>query len=397
MKTTKIRTNTFFNLGTQRALYDKITGYARKESYTQIHIRELKKKYNLKKIYRFDLGQNNDGCAAEVGSRFIELTRSDNIRDYIKKYPEFYTGELREKIARLHGITDPDWVLFSAGLDQMIGIIAHTFLELNDRFMVNAPSFYLFEEYSKRMGAIAIYLKLKEEDGYKWKPETFDEYREILKKLNPKLIWIANPNNPTGIPCQRDLLKFIVDEAANYFAFVVVDEAYGEYTDPDGGISSASRFLNEHNNLIVLRTFSKAYGLASLRIAYAISGNPDILSAIRIHSNYFPITQFSFDLASVALDHMDYLKTARDLTIKRKDTFMKELDRIQGVSYVETRTNIMMVKHENLSGIELIDHLERHGVLVAVISDEDTVSPYVRLTLGNEEENKYFTDVLSKI
>lgn len=397
MKTTKIRTNTFFNLGTQRALYDKVTGYARKESYTQIHIRELKEKYNLDKIYRFDLGQNNEGCAAEVGSRFIELTRSDNIRDYIKKYPEFYTGELREKIARLHGITDPNCVLFSAGLDQMIGIIAHTFLELNDRFMVNSPSFYLFEEYSKRMGAIAIHLKLKEEDGYTWKPETFDEYREILKKLNPKLIWIANPNNPTGAPCQKDLIKFIVDEAANYFAFVVVDEAYGEYTDPDGGVNSASRLLKEYNNFIVLRTFSKAYGLASLRIAYAITGNPDIISAIRIHSNYFPITQFSFDLASVALDHIDYLKTARDLTQKRRDSFIKELDRIKDVSYVETRANIMMVKHEKLSGAGLIDHLEKHGILVAIISDEEAVSPYVRLTLGSEEENNYFAEVLRKI
>ena len=263
--------------------------------------------------------------------------------------------------------------------------------------MVNAPSFYLFEEYSKRMGAIAIYLKLKEEDGYAWKPETFDEYREILKKLNPKLIWIANPNNPTGAPCQKDLIKFIVDEAANYFAFVVVDEAYGEYTDPDGGISSTSRLLNEYNNLIVLRTFSKAYGLASLRIAYAITGNPDILSAIRIHSNYFPITQFSFDLASVALDHIDYLKTARELTKKRRDIFMDELDRIQGVSYVETRANIMMVKHEKLSGISLIDHLERQGILVAVISDEETISPYIRLTLGSEEDNHYFAEALRQI
>ncbi|MCI0470691.1 MAG: histidinol-phosphate aminotransferase family protein, partial [Candidatus Aminicenantes bacterium] len=366
MNTTKIRTNTFFNLGTQRALYDRVTGYAKKESYTPIYIRELKKKYNLEKIYRFDLGQNNEGCAAEVGNRFIEITRECDIRDYIKKYPEFITHELRVKLAELHGVPNEDWILFSAGLDQMISIIAYSFLELNDKVMVNSPSFYLFDEYSKRMGAIVIYLKLREEDGFKWTAATFDEYREILKKLSPKLIWIANPNNPTGLACPKDLIDYIVDEAANYFAFVVVDEAYGEYTDPAGGVNSASRLLKNYNNLIVLRTFSKAYGLASLRIAYAISDNKDILDALRIHSDYFPITQFSFDLAGVALEHIDYLEHVRTVNKQRKDSLIKELAKIPHISYIESRSNVMILKYDKLSGIELKDHLEKNGILVAV-------------------------------
>jgi histidinol-phosphate aminotransferase len=397
MNTTKIKTNTFFNLGTQRALYDKVMGYAKKGSHTPIHIREVKEKYNLNKIYRFDLGQNNEGCAAEVSNRFIELIQSKNIRDYIKKYPEFITRDLRLKLAKLHNVPDEDWILFSAGLDQMISIIASSFLELNDRIMVNSPSFYLFEEYSKRMGAIAIYLKLKEEDGFRWTTETFDEYRGILKKLNPKLIWIANPNNPTGVPYQKELIDYIVDEAANYFAFVVVDEAYGEYTDPDGGVNSASRLLKKYNNLIVLRTFSKAYGLASLRIAYAISDNKDILDALRIHSNYFPITQFSFDLAGVALDHMDYLEKVRAVTQKRKEFFIEELKRIPDVSYVNTRSNIMMIKHNKLSGTELINHLEKKGIFVAVVNDEESISPYIRLTFGFEEENSHLASVLKQV
>lgn len=397
MKTTKIRTNTFFNLGTQRALYDKVTGYVKKEYYTQNHIQELKKKYNLEKVYRFDLGQNNDGCAAEVEKRFIELSRSSDIRDYIKKYPEFTSRDLRVKLADLHNVPHDDWILFSAGLDQMISIIASSFLELNDRFMINSPSFYLFEEYSKRMGAITIYLKLKEEDGFRWTAETFDEYREILKKLNPKLIWIANPNNPTGAPCQKELIEYIVDEASNYFAFVVIDEAYGEYIDPDDGVNSASRLLHEYSNLIVLRTFSKAYGLASLRIAYAISGNKDILDALRIHSNYFPITQFSFDLANVALENIDYLKQVRRAASERKDCFISELKSIQDISYIDTRTNIMMIRHNKLSGQELMNHLEKNGILAAVITDEESISPYIRLTLGSEEENRHFARVLREI
>ncbi|MCK4763877.1 MAG: histidinol-phosphate aminotransferase family protein [Candidatus Aminicenantes bacterium] len=398
MNTTRIRTNTFFNLGTQRALYDKVRGYVNKEFHTREHIQELKEKYNLAKIYRFDLGQNNDGCAGEVEERFKELSKSTDIRNYLKKYPEFMCSELRKKIAKLHHIENNEWILFSAGLDQMISIIASTFLELNDRIMVNTPSFYLFEEYSKRMGAITIYLQLREEDGFRWTTDTFDEYRGILKKLNPKLIWIANPNNPTGVPCQRDLIEYIVDEAANYFAFIVVDEAYGEYIDPDGEVNSASQLLEKYNNLIVLRTFSKAFGLASLRIAYAMSANDTILDALRIHSNYFPITQFSFDLAGAAVENVEYLEKVRALTKERRERFIKKIEKIPGISYVDSRSNIMMVKHGKLSGEKLIRHLEKDGIVVALVSSEDeSVGKYIRLTLGNDEENSYFAASLKKI
>ncbi len=398
MKKTKISTNNFFNLGTQRVIYEKGGGYVNKEFYIQEYIQEIKNKYNLKKIYRFDLGQNNDGCALEVENRFKELSQSKDLRKYIKNYPEFICRDLTRKIANLHQVDHDDWVLISAGLDQMISIVAAAFLELNDRVMVNSPSFYLFEEYSKRMGAIPIYLHLREEDGFKWTTDTFDEYREVLKKLNPKLIWIANPNNPSGVLCPRDLIEYIVDEAANYFAFVVVDEAYGEYVDPPGGVSSASKLLQHYSNLIVLRTFSKAYGLASLRIAYALSGNPDILKALKIHSDYFPITQFSFDLAVVALENMNSLDMVRTNTKRRKEIFVKEIKNISHISYVDSRTNIMMIKHEQLSETELINHLEKNGIIVArVTSEEESIRQYIRMTMGTEEENHYFAGVLKRI
>ena len=397
MKIVKIKTHTFFNLVTQRALYEKVGGYISKEFYIQEYIKILKAKYNLKRIYRFDLGQNNEGCSPAVEARIKALSEKEDIRHYMKNYPEFICRELRQKIAGHHNI-EPEWVLLSAGLDQMIGIITATFLELKDRIMVNSPSFYLFEEYSKRMGAVPIYLHLKEKDNFRWTKETFNMYCQILKKLNPKLIWIANPNNPTGVSSPKILLKNIVEEASSNYAYVVIDEAYGEYIDYNGEVNSTSSFLRDYKNLIVLRTFSKAYGLANLRVGYAMSSNEDILRALKIHRNYFPITQLSFHLASVALDNSDYIKTVHEQVAKRKKIFIEGSASIPHISYVDTETNTLMMRHNDLDSNDLINALEKRGIIVAKVpGEEDIPKKYIRVTMGSEDEIRYFLEVLSEI
>jgi len=392
----QIKTQSFFNIGTQRALYEKVGGYISKEFYIQEYIKILKERYKLNKIYRFDLGQNNDGCTEEVAYRFKELSKN-NLQQFLKNYPEFICLNLREKIAKLHNIY-PEWIQLSAGLEQMLAHIASSFLELNDRIMVNSPTFYLFEEYSRRMGAVPIYLFLKEEDNFAWTSNTFDEYKKVLSRLNPKLIWIANPNNPTGVLCHGDLVRSIVKEAADHYAFVVMDEAYGEYTDPDGGVLSASQLLHEYKNLIVLRTFSKGYGLANLRVGYAMTSNEDILRALKVHRTYFPITQFSFDFAKIALQHIDSLVSVRNKAKERKSYFIEKVKNIPHIIHMNSQTNVMMIRHIRLSANRLMDNLEKRGIIVAKVPGEDSIlKRYIRVTLGTKKELDYFCKVLKKI
>ena len=392
----QIKTQSFFNIGTQRALYEKVGGYISKEFYIQEYIKILKERYKLNKIYRFDLGQNNDGCAEEVANRFKEMSK-DNIQQFLKNYPEFICLNLREKIAKLHNIF-PEWIQLAAGLEQMLAHIASSFLELNDRIMITSPTFYLFEEYSRRMGAVPINLYLREEDNFAWTSSTFDEYKKVLSRLHPKLIWIANPNNPSGIVCPPELVESIVREAADHYAFVVMDEAYGEYTDPDGGVHSASSLLHDYRNLIVLRTFSKGYGLANLRVGYAMSSNEDILRALKVHRTYFPITQFSFDIAKIALDHIDALVAVRQKAEERKAYFMEKISAIPHIIPMKSQTNVMMMRHIRLSANRLMDNLEKEGIIVAKVPGEDPIlKRYIRVTLGTKKELDYFSKVLKKI
>jgi histidinol-phosphate aminotransferase len=391
----KIKTQSFFNIGTQRALYETVGGYISKEFYIQEYIKILQERYNLEKIYRFDLGQNNDGCTEEIEQQFKEFSEK-NIRQFLKNYPEFICLELRKKIAELHNIF-PEWIQLSAGLEQMLANIASCFLEFNDRIMVTTPSFYLFEEFSRRMGAVPIYLYLREEDNFQWTGNTFDEYKKILSRLNPKIIWLANPSNPSGAFINKELQEAIVKEAADHYAFVVMDEAYGEYTDIDGGVRSASSLLHEYKNLIVLRTFSKGYGLANLRVGYGMTGNEEILRALKIHRTYFPITQFSFDFASIALDQIDYLRTIRQKVEKRKRFFIEKIKKIPHIILIDSQTNVMMLRHIRLSANKLMNYLEKHGIIVAKVPGEDVLlQRYIRATLGTREELEYFIETLKK-
>lgn len=392
---TQIKTQSFFNIGTQRALYETVGGYITKEFYIQEYIKILKERHQLEKIYRFDLGQNNDGCTEEIEQYIEKLVKTD-IRQFLKNYPEFICLDLRKKIAELHN-TFPEWIQLSAGLEQMLANIASSFLGFNDRILVTSPTFYLFEEFSRRMGAVPITLYLREDDQFQWVRATYDEYRNILSRLNPKLIWIANPNNPSGVFIPLDLVENIVKAAEDHYTFVVIDEAYGEYTDIDGGVRSASALLHQYKNLIVLRTFSKGYGLANLRVGYAMTGNKDILRALKIHRTYFPITQFSFDFCSIALEHIDYLKTVRQKVARRLKFFEDKIKHLPHIGYIRSQTNVVMLRHVKLSANKLMNHLEKHGIIVAKVPGEDVLMQrYIRATLGTREELEYFIDILKR-
>lgn len=389
----KIRTHRFFNLGTQKALYENISGYVDKETAIQEHLQELTRKYGLANIIRMDLGENNDGCDVDILQSFEKILFRSNKRHYLKNYPDFLCRELRERIGSLHGIP-ADWILLSAGLDQMLIMIANIFLELNDRVLVNSPTFFLFEEYSHRMGAIPISLSLDEEKGFVWDKDTYFDYINLIEKLHPKLIWIANPNNPTGRSIPKELLGEIIRQAWENFSFIVIDEAYGEYIDPPHGVNSASEYLQEYDNLIVLRTFSKTFGLANLRIGYAMVNNNDILKALKIHRPYYPITQIAYDLALAALDRLEYLNWVREQAALRRKYLQGEIATIPSITCQETETCIMMVKHKSLDAEKFIEYLGQKGIIVASIPE---MNDYVRITMGSEENNRYFIRVLREI
>jgi histidinol-phosphate aminotransferase len=280
----------------------------------------------------------------------------------------------------------------------MIGLVANAFIDPDDPVVLPRPSFFVFENFSARMGARPLHLDLLERDDYNWTDETVNRFRSCLQKHRPKIVWIASPNNPTGLAVPEGLIPDMVKEAARNECLVVVDEAYGEYIDPPGGVRSASSLLHSHNNLIVMRTFSKAYGLANLRLGYALAGDPDIRKALKLHSCNFPFGQLSLDIAAAALEHMEHLETTRRSIKARRESFLVALADLPGYRAVPSDCSILMFRHARLSSARLSGLLENEGVLTACIPGQGPVSEwYLRITLAGPDENQVLFDSLAGI
>jgi len=375
------------NDGTRQALDATPRGYVSPTCGPAERIEQVRSEHGVERIHRFDLGINRDGCAPAVAGRLRDLADPAGGGFALCEYPSFDQRRLCGAVAALHDIR-PEQVQVTAGIEQAIGMIAAAFLGPGDRFVVCHPSFFVFETFSARTGAQAVHLDLREADGFGWTGETLAELREVLASRRPRIVWLASPNNPTGLAMPAPVVHEVVAQAQRFDTLVVVDEAYGEYVDGADGVRSASGLLGRYPNLIVLRTFSKAYGLAGLRIGYAMAADEQVLRALRVQSTNFPVGQLSYELAACALDHPGHLEDTRRGLAHSKRRFLQALADLPGMTAVDSDCCIMMIGHSCLQAPVLHAWLEQRGVLTAHIPGEGHVPQrYLRITLGSSEHN----------
>ena len=397
-----MKTHKFFNGITRQAMFEKVHGYVDKSLDVDAEIGRILRDHALPRIYRFDLGENAEGYSPRILEYLSDLRRGDGrvrarLNDWLNAYPDRNHVALRKRLAERFGIP-PSWFVIGAGLDSILDLITRVFLDHGDVYLMPVPSFYLFEEYSERMGAIPYFVPLREEDGFRWTAHTTQRFKQLIDKFRPKLVWIANPNNPTGQFINEAVLEDIIDYAAGYNAFVVIDEAYGEYTEPPGSVQSAAQFLVRYDNLMVLRTFSKKYGLASLRIGYLMTSSADIREGLQVHRHHFPVPQFSSDLALIALEDEAFLDQSRAQTeANRREVF----DRLRGLSQfalVPSKSNIFMLRHRQMSGAAFARALEQRGIIASPLDISGVEQRgYLRFTLRSPADNRYLCEACEAI
>ncbi|MBI3129941.1 MAG: histidinol-phosphate aminotransferase family protein [Acidobacteria bacterium] len=391
------KTHKFFNSPTRQAMFEKVKGYVDKSVDMEAEIERVRALYDLDRIYRFDLGENSEGYSPRIREYLDELRLDDQRVARFNEYPDSNHAVLKQRLAEKYAIP-PEWFIIAAGLDSILDLITRVFLDHRDVYLMPTPSFFLFEALSERMGAVPYFLELREEDQFRWTNQTTHRFKELVDKFRPKLIWIANPNNPTGHLIHDMVIEELLDYASSYNAFVVVDEAFGEYTDPPGEVLSAARFLPKYQNLMVLRTFSKKYGLASLRIGYLMCSSPDILEGIQIHRHPFPVTQLSADLALIALEDEAFLTQSRTENISKRKEVFAHLTSLSNFSAIPSSTNIFMVRHHHLGGEELKRAFEQRGIIASHIDISGIKGRgYLRFSLRNREDNQYLCDVFKDI
>jgi len=389
------KTYKFFNQSTKQALLDQVNGYVDKSKSTTAEITEIKRKYNVSKVYRFDLGENVDGFSPSIMHFLEDLYREKSLFNKINEYPDITHRSLRRNLSELYSIKRENIVL-STGLDSILDLITRVFFDQNDVYLMPVPDFFLFENYSERMGATPIFLPLDEDNNYQWTNDIFWEFNDMIIKFKPKIVWISNPANPTGQYISGRMLEEIIKLTCSHNVFLVIDEAYAEYIG--GSELSAARYIKKYNNLMVLRTFSKGYGLAGIRLGYLLCSSKDIVKALLLHRHHFPITQLALNLASIAIKDQDFLNNTRQKVTDSKNKLFKLLDSLNNFQYIPSNTNIFMLKHKVLSDIELSLKLKQKGILTSLIKTPSIEKKnYLRITIRDNSDNEYFFSALQKI
>jgi histidinol-phosphate aminotransferase len=339
-------------------------------------IESIKREYGLKKVVKLAGNENNHGASGRV---------AEAIKNYLPEvtlYPDAYATRLREALAkRLH--TGEDEIIFGNGSFELISMISAAFLEYGTEVIIPQPSFGWYAVAAKTETASVVCVPLK---------NYANDLDAVLANITDKtrLIWLCNPNNPTGAYFTADELDRFLKKAPEHI-LIALDEAYIEFSAPDS--PRAEELIHRHKNIISLRTFSKVYGLASLRIAYAFADKEIItlLSKIRQPINTNAAAQAA---ALAALSDEAHYRFVISENEKGKQLYYRELERL-GLSYIPTQCNFIMFDTKIDAEKAAAAYLKQ-GILIRG-GNEFGMPTWVRITIGTEPENRKSLEVLEAI
>ncbi len=311
-----------------------------------------------------DLNESMAGCSPRVLQRLHALTAED-----LSRYPQREIGE--RSAANFLGIA-PQQTLLTNGMDEALSLLFTSYLGAGDELLFADPTFVMYPMLGQALGAQMVRVQSGEDLRL--------PVAELLRRISPRtrVIAIANPNNPTGLPASRaDLLK-IADAAPN--AAVLIDEAYFEFCD---GAMTAERMISDikrHPNLFVARTFSKVYGLAGMRLG-VLTGAAEQIDYLRRLSLPFNVNSVALACLEEALadssfvsEHVGQVKRGRD----RLAELFSEL----GLRFWPSQTNFVLVRI-GAQTRTFMESMQRRGVLVRDSSMNPGCEGCVRITVGS--------------
>lgn len=294
----------------------------------------------------------------------------------INFYPDNDAVALREEIGRYLDM-NPSNIVAGNGSSEMIELVMKTFVDKNEAIMSFVPSFSMYSVFSRIYSAKFIGVESNEDYSV-----DMDLMIKRAKEINPKVILICNPNNPTGFLIDKNEIERLLAEVDS---IVVVDEAYMEFAE-----GSMVQEISKYKNLIVLRTLSKALGLAAIRLGYMISNEKiiNIINSVKSPYNLNAVTQYIGAMALRKKDKIiDYVEA-----VKKERTFLfNELKKLPFGVYKSYANFVFFRSDIN----DLDKKLERDGILIRSFSGD--LKGYYRVTVGNRAENTELIKSLKEI
>lgn len=323
---------------------------------------DIKREYNIDKVIKLASNENPYGCSPHVETAVLSSLHDT------ATYPDGYATELRKKVSD-HLNVNENQLLFGSGVDEVIQIISRVLLCEGDNIITANETFPQYKHHAIIEGAEVREIPL--DNG----SFNLDEMFQAIDDRT-KIVWICNPNNPSGTYLNEETLVRFLEKVPPEIV-VVLDEAYYEYVTADDYPNSIP-LLTHFNHLIVLRTFSKAYGLAAFRIGYAV-GNAQLIEKINIARLPFNTSTFAQQAALAALEDQDFVKECVRKNAECLRDFEQTLQRLN-VEYYPSQANFIFVRMA--SPMELFNFFLKKGYIVRPFPNG------VRITIGTKEQNK---------
>ncbi|MCH5585453.1 histidinol-phosphate transaminase [Shimazuella sp. AN120528] len=338
-------------------------------------LEEVKRELGLEKVIKLASNENPFGCSPKV---WESLTQ---IKDQFHLYPEDDAPLLRQKLAESLEV-DERRLIFGNGSDEVIQMIARAYLEPGTESVMATPTFPRYETATRIEGAVPVEVPLREGK------HDLDAMLEAVNE-NTRLVWVCNPNNPSGTFVDHESLSNFIDQLPEH-VLVVLDEAYVEYVTDDTFPDSLS-LLDYNPRIIVLRTFSKIYGLASFRAGYGIA-HPEVVQQLSRVREPFNLNRLAQAATLAAISDETFVLYCRNQNRMGMKQIMERLDE-WGIGYYPSQANFLLINTE-YNGDEVFSYLLKKGIIVR--SGKALGFPtYLRVTIGNKEENEVFLSGLS--
>ncbi len=323
---------------------------------------------------------------SSLGISPIVKTVFKNKKNLIHRYPDSKSKVLRKAISKQFKC-DFDKIICGAGSDEIIQMICQLYLNKNDEVILPEYSFLMYRIYSKIVGAKLLFSK---EVNFKI------SVKNILKKVskNTKIVFIANPNNPTGTYLNKSELIYL-RKNLNKNILLVIDDAYHEYNLKKDYVSGLDLFRG-YKNVFILRTFSKLYGLASLRIGWGY-GDKKIIDALYKIKPPFNVNYFAEQCATKAISDQRFVKKS----IRHNQIWgnkIKKLFENYGISSNDVDCNFLLLNFKNckITSNSFMKKLLNNGVILRSM-EEYKLKNCLRLSIGNLVENGYLIKTVKKI
>jgi len=322
---------------------------------------------------RLDFNENTEGCSPRVLARLPKITADD-----LARYPERAPVE---KIVAEHLGLAPEHVLLTNGVDEAIHLLCEAYLEPQDEVLIVTPTFSMFEIYSAATGAHVT--RVQCDSNFQF------PIAKLLSRVTPatKLIAIASPNNPTGTVATRDQLLQIASAAPS--AAVLVDEAYFDFHG-----NTVLFDVKAIPNLFVGRTFSKAYGLAGLRIGI-LAGPREQMPMVRRVSSPYSVNSVALAVLPVALADSDYLSCYVAQVKTGRGCLQQELFRL-GIHAWPSHANFLLLRIGDRHR-EFVTAMRQRGILVRDRSSDPGCDGCVRITVGTAEQTDRLIGALREV